>query len=107
MQRSAPSPLDDSGAGPNIYNHLNSLLEGMSILQNQMVALTANNKALQLILECRLVEMENRLKDARADDLAVLIAHISEAAKSAAVAAGAPSAAGPGSESRRSFHAAT
>ena len=63
---------------PNICSHLNSILEGMNVLQNQMLALTTGSKAMQLVLECRLVEMETRLKDGRADDLRKIIAHISD-----------------------------
>ena len=68
---------------PNIYSHLNSVLEGMSILQSQMVALTTSSKAMQLVLECRLVEMENRLKDGRADDLRAIFARLSDIANAA------------------------
>ena len=74
---------------PNLYNHLTSLLEGMSIIQSQMVALTASNKAMQLVLQCRLVEMENRLKDGRADDLQAILSRLSDLAMIAGAASGA------------------
>jgi hypothetical protein len=74
------SANEEYSSGPSAFNHLNSILEGMSILQNQMVALTASNKALQLIIECRLVEMENRIKEGQSEDMKILMAKISEIA---------------------------
>ena len=74
---------DGFNAGLDIFSYLNSVLEGMSILQTQMTTLTSSNKAAQLVIQCRMVEMENRLMEGRAADLVKLLDQLSKIVPSA------------------------